>query len=683
MPTRAAEAAPAPGGPALPAARGGPWPWRPLLAAATLWLLMLAAAFGLVLVSIDRSHEHYLRQDATSVGTDWARLFASSVPDSDLVLEGELPSPPAQDLLHALRVSSGVFRFRLYGPGGELVLESESLATRPSGFGQVLPEAQAAALHGDHIVSLHEGDGGREPSLYSVALAPVLDAGGRTMGVVQIYIDQSRRTDAVNDAIQHVVSVAVAALTLVFAAGGALWWLQRRRQQATEARMRYLAQHDALTGALNRESFGRLLEKGCRRAAQQGGGHGLAVLCLDLDRFKEVNDTLGHAAGDELLRQVTARLAARLRSGDALARLGGDEFAVLAVGMHDADGVQRLAQRLLDAVREPYELLGRVANVGLSVGVALHGTDGNDPETLLRRADLALYRAKADGRNRVSVYDASLDVAQQERRALMQELRHALHEGGLRLHYQPLMDREGRLNGYEALARWPHPRRGFVPPSEFIALAEEHGLIEELGRWVIETACHEAASWPDHLTVAVNLSAAQFKSGSTVVEDVARALCTSGLEPTRLELEITESMLLHNAEAVLQALHRLRELGARIAMDDFGTGFSSLAYLWRFPFDKLKVDRAFTQGLGREPKVQLIMQAIVTLAHAPAIRVSAEGVETEAQHVLLRDLGVDELQGYLLGRPEPVERIAHAVGALSAPAVATAARTTPDEITAA
>jgi diguanylate cyclase (GGDEF)-like protein len=677
--TRAAEAAPA--APALPAARDAPWPWRALLAAAMLWLLMLAAAFGLVLVSIDRSHEHYLRQDATSVGTDWARFFASSVPDSDLVLEGELPSPPAQDILQALRVSSGVFRFRLYGPRGELVLESESLATRPSSFGHVLPEAQAAALHGDSVVSLHEGDGQQEPSLYSVALAPVLDAGGRTMGVVQIFIDQSRRTGAVNDAIRHVLGVAVAALALVFAAGVALWWLQRRRQLATEARMRYLAQHDALTGALNRESFGRLLENGCRRAAQPGPGSGLAVLCLDLDRFKEVNDTLGHAAGDELLRQVTARLAARLRTGDALARLGGDEFAVLTLGMHDAEGAQRLAQRLLDAVCEPYELLGSVANVGVSVGVALHGSDGNDPETLLRRADLALYQAKADGRNRVSVYDASLDVAQQERRALTQELQAALNDGGLRLHYQPLLDCEGRLTGYEALARWPHPRRGFVPPSEFIALAEQHGLIEELGRWVIETACHEAASWPEHLTVAVNLSAAQFKSGSTVVEDVARALCTSGLEPTRLELEITESMLLNNAEAVLQALHRLRELGARIAMDDFGTGFSSLAYLWRFPFDKLKVDRAFTQGLGREPKVRLIMQAIVSLAHALAIRVSAEGVETEVQHTLLRELGVDELQGYLLGRPEPVERIAHAAGASPVPVADSAARATPDAVT--
>jgi predicted signal transduction protein with EAL and GGDEF domain len=302
-----------------------------------------------------------------------------------------------------------------------------------------------------------------------------------------------------------------------------------------------------------------------------------------------------------------------------------------------------------------------------SVGAAVYGTDGTGREELLHRADLALYRAKSNGRGTFSFYDPDMDQQLQARRAIVRDLRQALLERQLHLHFQALYESDGRtLSGYEALLRWTHPQRGPIPPAEFIPIAEESGLIEELGRWVLSRACREARRWPASLSVSVNLSAAQFKRGN-LVQTVADCLAKAGLPAHRLELEITESLLMSNTEQVVQTLHALTGMGVRIAMDDFGTGYSSLAYLWRFPFDKVKIDRAFTQNLDQDPKVDLIVRSIVTLAHSLDIRVNAEGVETQAQLQRLQDHGCDELQGFLLGRPTPVEALNHRGAAAAKP----------------
>jgi len=360
-----------------------------------------------------------------------------------------------------------------------------------------------------------------------------------------------------------------------------------------------------------------------------------------------------------VLRHVTQRLRGVLRHGDAIARLGGDEFAVLQDRVAQPADVSRLAQRIAEVLAEPHELLGRSVLCTASVGAAVFGTDAGSVAELLHKADLALYRAKSEGRGGFSFYDAALDQQLQLQRDLVRDLREAIAGETLALHYQAQYDADGRsLVGYEALLRWQHPTRGNVPPGEFVGVAERAGLIEALGAWVLRRACIEAASWPRSLAVSVNLSAAQFRSDD-LLATVAAALDASGLPAERLELEITESLLMSNTDRVLRTLHALSSMGVRIAMDDFGTGYSSLAYLWRFPFDKVKIDRSFTQGLGSDPKVALIVRSIISLAHSMEIRVNAEGVETPAQLGALQRFGCDELQGFLLGRPVPPATLSH------------------------
>ena len=386
------------------------------------------------------------------------------------------------------------------------------------------------------------------------------------------------------------------------------------------------------------------------------------MICIDLDGFGIVNERRGHQAGDALLRMAGQRLQGVLRGGDSLARLAGDRFGILQRGAADSASVTALVERIVASLAQPYDLPESPEPlwVTASVGAALRGVDGDDADTLLHNAELALLRAKSRGRGTWSFYDASLDRALKERQALASDLQAALDLGQLQLHYQPLYGRDGStLKGYEALARWSHPTRGMVPPGAFIPVAEETGLIEHLGRWVLRAACSQAAQWPSPLSVAVNLSSAQFAKGQAIVDEVRQVLHDTGLTPQRLELEITESLLMQQTDHVLGTLQSLRALGVRIAMDDFGTGYSSLAYLWRFPFDKLKIDRAFTQGLGVDPRVEVIVRSIVRMAHSLSIRVNAEGVETDAQCEALRRCGCDELQGYLLGRPAPTDRLVH------------------------
>ena len=427
---------------------------------------------------------------------------------------------------------------------------------------------------------------------------------------------------------------------------------ERRR---AEERLAHMAHHDALTGLPNRVLFREHTRRALARARRGGG---LAVMCLDLDRFKPVNDTLGHPVGDALLRAVADRLRACAREADLVARLGGDEFAVVqeAASSQPADATG-LARRLVEALAAPFEVEGHQVVVGASVGVALVVDAPDDADSLLKCADLALYRAKADGRGTWRFFEAGMDARMQARRALEMDLRRALADGQLEVFYQPLVEAgRGGVSGFEALLRWRHPARGMVPPAAFIPLAEEIGLIGPIGIWALRQACAAVASWPGDLKVAVNLSAAQFRDRA-LADEVARALADTGLHPARLELEVTESLLLADDEGVLAMLHELRALGVRIAMDDFGTGYSSLSYLRRFPFDKIKIDQSFVRGLGEREDCAAIVRAVVGLGRALGMAVNAEGVETAEQFAALRAEGCGEVQGYLFSKPLPAAEI--------------------------
>ena len=374
----------------------------------------------------------------------------------------------------------------------------------------------------------------------------------------------------------------------------------------TEARIEHMARHDALTDLPNRTLFAERVNAALQRASK---GERIAVLSLDLDRFKHVNDTLGHPVGDALLKVVAERLRRTVRESDTVARLGGDEFAVVQLAAPQLEGVTDLAQRIIDVLSAPYEIEGQQMVIGTSVGIAIAPTDGETVAALLKSADVALYRAKTDGRGRYRFFEPGMDAAMQARRQLELDLRAALVNGEFELHYQPIVGiATQEVTGFEALLRWRHSERGLVSPGSFIPLAEEVGLIVPIGEWVLRQACGDAASWPDDITVAVNLSPAQFKS-ARLAETVLLALAASGLQPHRLELEITEGVLLVEHETTLAVLHQLRSLGVKIAMDDFGTGYSSLSYLRSFPFDKIKIDRSFIQGMAQDESSSAIVRA--------------------------------------------------------------------------
>jgi len=415
-----------------------------------------------------------------------------------------------------------------------------------------------------------------------------------------------------------------------------------------EQRITQLAFNDVLTGLPNRTMFQQQLDHAFRAA--EGNGGLFALHCLDLDQFKVINDTLGHPAGDALLIEAGRRVQQAAR-GHFVARLGGDEFVVLQVVGNDRNAIDRLAREILETMAQPLTIDGNEFAPSTSIGIAIAPQDGEDGGTLLRNADLALYRAKEAGRGTFAFFEESLNERAQQRRQLESDLRLALERGEFELFYQPLFDLEQNcICSFEALLRWRHPQRGLVGPVEFIPVAEDTGLIVPIGAWALREACARAACWPDNIRVAVNVSAVQFHRGA-LHETILRALADSGLEPNRLEVEITESIFLEGGETTLRLLHALRTLGVRIALDDFGTGYSSLSYLQSFPFDKLKIDRSFIQNLLTRNGATAIVRAITELAHALGIETTAEGVEETAQLMELRAHGCSSVQGFLFAEP--------------------------------
>jgi len=680
------------------------WTLRPLRLAGlkAIGLATVCGAASLALIwgvwsAVEDTANQRLVAESERAAAGWARQLVTTVPDIDLVMLGDMPSPIAQDSLLVMRAAHGLVRFRLYDLQGNLQLVSDSVATAPQpkdndDASRAL--ARQAAMGLTVPTLLRRNNPPPAPSATTRNFVPVRQ-GVAVIGVMEVMGDQSDAAAAAARAGRTAGMATALAIALGACAVAALLRQRTGRARSALDRVAFLAEHDVLTGALNHRDFSRRVEQACQTAnASANRGHpsqqsGLAVICIDLDGFSDINIRHGHQMGDELLRRTCERLQGVLRGADLLARLAGDRFAVLQHGAADGASVTALVQRIVRCLAEPHDLpdmrslggVGESVVVSAGVGAALHGVDGDDAGALLHNAELALLRAKASGRGAWSFYDASLDRRLQERRALADDLRLAIANGWLRLHFQPVYGAGGgALIGYEALARWTHPTRGAVPPMEFIPVAEETGQIQALGRWVLEAACSEAATWPAPLSVAVNLSAAQFRNGpdgQALVAEVQGALQRSGLAPGRLELEITESLLMNHTDQVLATLHALHALGARIAMDDFGTGYSSLAYLWRFPFDKLKIDRAFTQGLGSDPRVAVIVRSIINMAHSLSIRVNAEGVETAEQRDALCLHGCDELQGYLLGRPAPTELLAHREAGVAAVLACATAATGP------
>jgi len=426
---------------------------------------------------------------------------------------------------------------------------------------------------------------------------------------------------------------------------------ERRR---SDERIAHLAHYDALTDLPNRTLFRGKLEQQIK-TLRRGGQ--LAVLYIDIDEFKSVNDSLGHPIGDELLKTVAARLSRCVGEADIVARLGGDEFAIVQTGVEHPTDVTDLVTRIYQAIREPYQCLGHQLAADASIGIALAPQDGTDLDQLLKNADLAMYSAKSDGRRTYRFFEPDMDARVKARRILELDLRQAIADGGFELHYQPLVNvRDNGITGCEALLRWRHPERGLISPAEFIPVAEETGLINQLGEWVLTAACAEAAGWPDHIKLAVNVSPIQFKN-QTLALKVAGALAASGLPSHRLELEITEAVLIRDDDAALAILHQLRAIGVRIALDDFGTGYSSLSYLQRFPFDKIKIDRCFISDIEQAGGSFSIVQAVVNIASSRNMTTTAEGVETKRQLEMLRTLGCTEMQGYLFSPPRPAAEV--------------------------
>jgi diguanylate cyclase (GGDEF)-like protein len=426
---------------------------------------------------------------------------------------------------------------------------------------------------------------------------------------------------------------------------------ERRR---SEEQIRHLAHYDALTNLPNRALFHEKLKQ---ELARMAAGAQLAVLYIDIDEFKSVNDTLGHLIGDELLKSVAASLSQCAAASDFVARLGGDEFAIVQTAVKTPADVTGLVTRVFDAIREPYECLGHQVTTDASIGIALAPQHGGDLDQILKNADLAMYAAKSAGRRTYRFFEPAMDAQVKARRNLEMDLRQAIADGVLEVYYQPGISlQDNKITGCEALLRWHHPERGMIPPAEFIPIAEDTGLINQLGEWVLTTACAEAATWPDHIKLAVNVSPVQFKSGTLALKIVA-ALAASGLAANRLELEITEAVLIRDDEAALEILHQLRGIGVRIALDDFGTGYSSLSYLQRFPFDKIKIDRCFVNDVAEPDGSSCIVQAVVNIAAERHMTTTAEGVETRQQQELLRALGCSEMQGDLFSPPKSAAEI--------------------------
>ncbi len=590
-----------------------------------------------------------LRADGQVTTTDWAAALMKNA--------GDLPASVARGgfsgaTMHLLKDASlvgDIYGYRVWNTTGHAVFESGRLrssgqASSVEGHGQKVADA---VFSGRTFTESRVGRLPGDPAYFAISYIPIKENDVVT-GVFEVYVDQTA-DHVLYQGSQRLTEIILAIAVLL--AGGLPSFMVHRKMLAfrkSQAETLFLGEHDSLTGVANRSRLEVATREALARSRRDNSY--VVALLIDLDRFKEINDSLGHRAGDQVLKAFADRLSSAVREEDLVARLGGDEFVILQVGIAQPEGALSLTDRLMKLLSEPYDIDGLKVVAEASIGAAIAPTDAAEWESLLSCADAAMYKAKADGRNTAHFFEPGMDEVLRERRHLESELRRALELQVFQLAYQPIVSfGDGSLVGFEALLRWPE---GWDPqsPAAFIPVAESYGLIIPIGAWVLETACRTAAAWTTPLKMAVNLSPVQFRHGD-IVATVAEALKTTGLDPARLELEVTESLWLQDTVSVDNTLMRLRAMGVSIALDDFGTGYSSLTYLLNFPFDAVKIDQSFVTGMRLEPKAAAIVNTIVTLGKTLDLTVTAEGVETAAQALALNEAGCDQAQGYLFSRP--------------------------------
>jgi diguanylate cyclase (GGDEF)-like protein len=614
------------------------WYWVVL---AALGALIAAAAF----VAPGEITQLELKREALTAAD---RLKAQMLNEPDALfyaLASPSATPQFADILNKTGYGHRVLRYELYNRDGQLEFTSGLSGLQLDGD---LATLLASPADVTPKVTLYQTSGPSLPTNFA-ALALPLALDGEPRGTLVVYLDQSDQAKVLSSYFGLIAGITLLLLGAGVAVPAAFAWMRGRERRQAEAQVRYLEEHDALTGLANRKAFNESLADAMTRM-QRDRSH-IAVLCLDIDKFKEINEAADHSGGDQVLRDIGARIQATLRQGDLIARLGGDEFAIALVDVTNLGDVMAFMNRLVEALRRPLQVMGKEMLVTTSVGIALAPADGDTATTVLRHAGIALARAKGDGGQRMCFFEQSMDKALQRRRMVEHELRLALGREEFEVVYQPQYDlATERQCGSEALIRWHHPVHGKIAPGHFISVAEDTGLIVPLGEWVLRRACRDAVNWPAPLFVSVNLSPAQFRDGD-VAETVAQVLNETGLPPERLELEITESLLINDTEEVLGKLNRLRQLGVHIAMDDFGTGYSSLSYLARFPFSKIKIDRQFIRNMTRDTAMRAIVKTIIALGKSLDVTITAEGVETEEQAAMLREFGCPQVQGFLYGYP--------------------------------
>jgi diguanylate cyclase (GGDEF)-like protein len=615
--------------------------------------LLVCSTWAAVKITTDR----LLYQNATSAARDWARYLTENVTDLEQIASGQQPSSASMTFFKTTGKSGQVFRYEIFNRNGYSQLVSDHGKVALFDLSDFSEYAARSIKSGQPVVDAREGGSADLPAFFAQAFVPVI-VNERSIAIVAAYIDQTQQRDDFSKAFLGAAILLCTMTGLSFLIPMIAWLQRTREKQQADRRIRFLAHHDVLTGLANRAQLIEKMEHQLAALSVHGGG--LAVHFIDLDRFKEFNDSLGHDGGDFLLKTIAERLRAATRPGDIVARLGGDEFVLIQTEINRENQPEQYASRLASALELPIDFRGQELVATTSIGIAVAPGDGTASERLLKCADLALYTAKAHGRNCVRLFRPEMDVALQARVDLERTLRHAVLHEKFKLHYQPVFEASGanRLMGFEALLRLPREDGTLIPPMEFIPVAEDLRLIGQIGAWVIREACRTAATWPDQLTIAVNLSPVQFGQGS-INGVVAAALTESGLAPNRLELEITETSLLRNSAAILAELGAIKATGVTIAMDDFGTGYSSLSYLWRFPFDKIKIDRSFMQGLdGSGRDAETVVRTIIALGRELDMLVTVEGVETAQQAAFLSSTDADLVQGFFFSRPMPDTEIA-------------------------
>ncbi len=621
---------------------------------ALLVFVVLALAAGTWTV-IKLTTDHLIDNDARISARHWAQYLASNIPDLQQIAAGELPSLESLKFLKDTQKSNQVFRYVIFNRYGYSQLIADRSKIAAVEVSQLSTDAARAIAKRQPIVNISEEEVDGSPAYFAHAYIPVI-VQGQPIATVAALVDETEQRRTFRNTFLVSALLLCLLTAMAFGVPAIAWYRRTQEKQQADRRIRFLAHHDALTGLANR---GRLIERlDAMLTKQPSTGEIVAVHFIDIDHFKQVNDTLGHDGGDFLLNTIGARLRATTRIEDMVARLGGDEFVVVQTGLADKRQAEEFAKRISAALSARIHYKEQEICPTYTIGVALAPADGDTPDRLLKCADLALYAGKKAGRNCVRFFSPEMDEALQKRIKLERIVRDAAEHKGFQVHYQPVFEMRGKhLVGFEALARLTAPDGTPIPPASFIPVAEEMRLIDKIGAMVLLEACRTATTWPDNLTVAVNLSPVQFESGQ-IEETVNAALKETGLAPHRLELEITETLLLGNSEATMTALVRLKALGVSIVMDDFGTGYSSLSYLWKFPFDKIKIDRSFMESFEKSGQdVETVVKTIIALGRELKMRVTVEGVETAGQVDFLYDANADQVQGFYFGHPVPATEV--------------------------